>query len=216
MNRHVSPKPTTVDEWMGVYNLASMWSFDSVSPSSLLSQKSGIRIPHTNLSFLSRVPQIQEESARALRGHMQTRSGLESIHLGRKHDVGPWIERGIYLLIEQEKPLDLKELKEGGLSAETICSIYSFRERAFDLMENCPGQAYYTRDMWGNHISQTTPNRHFARHDRGMKEGAHAIFLSYFSEYSMLGKETLDVDWRPPPVPIVPTQYPYDGGDESD
>ena len=201
LHRHISPKPSTVDEWMGVYDLASMWSFDSVRPLQKNSKPSSHPVLPPTPSHLK----VRDEASTVLQGLVRPKGGLECIQLGVRYNVGPWIKRGIYLLLKQQDPLALKEMKAGGLTMEAICSIYASRDGALVKVDVPVPEPVVPKkpndDTWGHTFGRlvspepTPPVIHLTRQESGLKQNAEEIFLAEFGAYGGLGKDSLDVDF---------------------
>jgi len=177
-----SPKPSSLDDWMGVYNLAAMWAFESVSTRSF-----------TDLLafFLTIDSKVQKTASEALKSQIAAKSGMECIQIGQEYDVGPWIKRGIYLLIKQNTSLDFWVMsEEWGLSLKTIGLIYHYRDQA--LFETVHVSRGSTHGYGGGVYFESAT--YFDRKVEGMKEGAEKIFALKYSAYGGLGKDDLDVD----------------------
>ena len=113
---------------------------------------------------------------------------MEFIQLGEKYDVGPWIKRGLYLLIQQPDFLSIDEMKNAGLSVETICLIFYFRDRS--IVKTVVQVS--TAPIYGSVKGKSAV--YLKRSKSGIKEAAEEIFASQYSLYGGLGKDSLDLD----------------------
>ena len=144
---------------------------------------------------------VQTEASKVLREMISKVGGLYCILLGCKYNVGPWIRRGIYLLIQQKEPLDLKALKNGGLNSDTICLIYSFRDRAIVETEvETKVEAPRAKNRIGTGFSTSDGTcwkkvMHLQRDESEFCRGVAEIFASEYATYDGLGKESLDPNW---------------------
>jgi len=172
---------------MGVYDVAAMWSFDSVSTLKPHPMRS------TTTFQLTYLQKVQGVASAAIKKDVITKNGLECIQLGQKYNVGQWIQHGIHLLIKQQSPIDRKVMEDGGLSLKTICAIYAARDKAVvSVIVQVANQVTNHFDHYGGYGGATsTPTTYLNRNESGMKGCAEEIFASEYSAYGGMGKEAL-------------------------